>query len=407
MEDMLMPMHMMGGAGFGDVLIPISNPTQVFSIKETSPVPPAQGYVPDATIEFIMGGTGFIIHTFSGLVIENCYVLGIALTAFHVVCSLKTFEPKDFPLHARSETGKLLDLWLIKHYAQTFSDECISPTSRIRYCLPGDIAVLLITSPQPVALGKYNIADSLQINDDCFISGYPRQPDDITYCLPQYSQLPDLKNVVKKAFNNFNGLVYSSGKVLNMNENIIEIDCSTTNGMSGSPIIRNHELIGVYLGGPPVIGQRRLFELYRKVSVGMVSKAFKKLKLLKAYNEYFRFRHFTNLKQDFKNALAFEALLKKNDPEKYYAKVYKNYASKKLTTENLERLFEDSKNQLCARIMNEIYFLVSSYKNPGEYTFNIGLSVAHALFGDVRCTLSKLQSNPDVSSINNFINCLR
>ena len=277
MEDMLLPIHMMGGAGFGDVLISIPDSTHGFVIKETSPSP-AQGCVLDATLEFSTGGTGFLIHLFHDLVVENQYILGIALSTLHVVCTLDDFQPKDFPLCAYSERGEELNLWLIKHYGENLTEECWSPTSGNRYCLPGDVAVLLVTSASPVKLGYYNIANECQVNDFCFISGYPKRTEDIFYCSPQHSKSPSFKNLIKRAFNNFTGLVYSSGQVINKNNEVIEIDCSTTNGMSGSPIVHNEEIIGIYVGGPPIICQRELFQI-KNLNSELITEAFNQLNL--------------------------------------------------------------------------------------------------------------------------------
>ena len=404
MEDMLM--HMMGGVGFGDVLISIPDLKHGFVIKETSSSP-AQGCVPDATLEFLTGGTGFMIHIFPDLMVENYYVLGIALSALHVVCSLDDFQPKDFPFRAYSEKGEKLDLWFIKHYAETFTDECISPTFGNRYCLPGDVAVLLVTSLNRIKLGHYNIANECQVNDFCFISGYPKRPDDIFYCSPQHSSIPNFRNVIKRAFNNFEGLVYSSGRVNNRNNEVIEIDCSTTNGMSGSPIVRNEEIIGIYVGGPPIIGQRELFQIYRKLNSELILDAFNQLKSLKLYHQYFSRNTFVILKTDFKQFLAVNAIMKKEPPHKSCLMFYKNFCKLNLDDTEIEVFNDKLKKELSSKIMHTIYSLVMNYKKPEEYTYNIGLSVSHDLFDDVRNTLKKASTNLNFSSIGNILNSLK
>lgn len=60
-------------------------------------------------------------------------------------------------------------------------------------------------------------------------------------------------------FHEDRALIESKGKVLS-NKNLLEISCSGINGMSGSPVVVQGCAVGVFVGGPPLEGQRELLK---------------------------------------------------------------------------------------------------------------------------------------------------
>ena len=83
-----------------------------------------------------------------------------------------------------------------------------------------------------------------------------------------------LKTKLNEAFHEFKCLVNSNGKVRVAGENLLELECSTTYGMSGSPVFfindenaipiyNSYTLCGVYVGGPPLAGQCKIVEIVR------------------------------------------------------------------------------------------------------------------------------------------------
>ena len=95
------------------------------------------------------------------------------------------------------------------------------------------------------------------------------------------------------------------------------------------------------------------------------------------------------LKIDFQQSLSINAIKKKELPLKSCQKFYNKFCKLNLNDAEIEACYYKLKKKLCYRIMQTIYSLVMDYKNPEEYTYNIGLSVTHYLFDDVRNTLKK------------------
>ena len=129
------------------------------------------------------------------------------------------------------------------------------------YFLPGDIALLLLFSNNQIDLNYYPISQDINLNESCFVSGYSKRPEDLLCCCPQLDIDDDYSIKIIEAFHDFDKLVYAEGKVKSCSNLIVDIECSTTNGMSGSPIVMNSKFIGVYVGGPPLPGQRFLQNL--------------------------------------------------------------------------------------------------------------------------------------------------
>ena len=97
------------------------------------------------------------------------------------------------------------------------------------------------------------------IGDECFVAGYPSGFFSNTlYNYPFTNNIDDAMLNLENIFKNSTGLICSPGQV-KWSGQIIEIACSTCKGMSGSPILQNNSIIGVFVGGPTLFGQRELF----------------------------------------------------------------------------------------------------------------------------------------------------
>ena len=268
MEDMLYPMHMKS-SGFGDVLLREVSLSGVI-IKNTTPIP-CDGVILNTTVKFATGGTGFLISCANTLQVGAFQVLGLILTAANVVCDIITSQPRNSEFLVYLEDGTLVHAYFLKTYIKEFTKEMISGVTGMPYCLPGDVALLLLVSDRPRLVNFYNFANDILAGSQCFVSGYPVKPRSIEYCYPQGQNDSNLVTIVEGAFNKFNGIVHSQGSILSQNDELIDIACSTTNGMSGGPVIVNSEIIGVYVGGPPIIGQRELFIASIKIENGEIA----------------------------------------------------------------------------------------------------------------------------------------
>ena len=110
----------------------------------------------------------------------------------------------------------------------------------IKNCLPGDISLCLLLSPEknvPLKKIKIDLAYNPPDFSICEVSGFPIKPLDLKYSYP-YSELPSegLESKVNSTFNNFSTITLSKGKIKSVINNLVEIKCSTTNGMSGGQL---------------------------------------------------------------------------------------------------------------------------------------------------------------------------
>ena len=118
------------------------------------------------------------------------------------------------------------------------------------------------------------------------MSGYPKKLTKLRYCYPQGKNLANLEEIFNQAFQNFNGLVHSEGTVYGMNNSLLEVACSNTSGMSGSPVIIDSKFAGIYLGGPPLIVQRIILKAIELIDSNQVSQAMQTIEILRRY-DYF------------------------------------------------------------------------------------------------------------------------
>jgi hypothetical protein len=162
--------------------------------------------------------------------------------------------------------------------------------------MPGDVSILLITLHHCIAPEYFEPLEQSLIKADmpCYVSGFPQQPKNLNYCIPNknYSR-EQLAILADDIFCKFTGLIFSHGIVINENETFVEISCSTTSGMSGSPIISQGKYIGLYVGGPVLPGQKELVDSMKLVIAGEYAQAISVLKSTVCYNSYYDFDIFS------------------------------------------------------------------------------------------------------------------
>lgn len=277
MEDMFFPLHMMNHSGFGDVAISAKT-SHGITFKQTSKYPPAD--FKNAIFKFQDEGTGFLISILEIQIDRVSKKFGLLLTAAHVVIDIATGKPKKNEFLCELN-GRLETAFFLKEFLNSGTDEHLSNTTMFPYCLPGDVAVLLITLENCNASMFYEPIkeSSLATGMKCYIPGFPAMPPNPKYCIPNLNQTNDeLANIISVIFNNFSGIAFSHGSVIDENGTILEIDCSTTCGMSGSPIVSHGKYIGVYVGGPALPGQKELIDIIKTTGANQYTKAFQILK---------------------------------------------------------------------------------------------------------------------------------
>ena len=324
---------------------------------------PSVGSTSNTMVKFCNGGSGFLVSTRQSLKIGSTYIQGLILTAAHVVCDVLTNQPTEDYFCVKLENCELCYAILLKSDLAEYPEELVSRTTGCEYCLPGDVAVLVLTSKNDLSLNSYDLyIGDRPTEGNCFVSGYPKRPPAIEYCCPQLTFDEKLKNKVERAFHGFKKIVYAEGEIEFCN-NLIEVSCSTTCGMSGSPVVFGSKAIGVHVGGPPLPGQRLLFMLVKMIKEGKLQEAYDKR------NELFNYEAFY--------------------PPKFISEIIYEiegfrFASKDELT--------CKKNLLIGMLNSVFYNCVLTFKDKEIFKTNTGISVFHPLFQDVARKINLFQS---------------
>ena len=140
MEDWHLPFHMINSNYFGDVAIPIRKASGI-TFEPTEINPPLD--FTNAVFQIIDGGTGFLVSISETEINGVLQKVGLLLTAAHLVLNFDSGLPKSD--HFECSLGMNLDYaYLLKEFATSsvLKHRCQSTNSD--YCLPGDVALLLI-----------------------------------------------------------------------------------------------------------------------------------------------------------------------------------------------------------------------------------------------------------------------
>lgn len=372
MEDMYFPFHMMNLIGFGDVAIP----TKVGSgipFEPTSVVPPL-GYK-NIVFKLKGGGTGFLISVSEIEINGVVNKIGLMLTAAHVILDMHKGN-----LKSKTLSCKLNDIretaYVLKEFTSETTVNHICGTTQSLYCLPGDVAVLLVTLNNCGANDFYEPKFSATIGMECFIPGFPRCPPDIKYSIPNrnYSDA-ELKRLANEIFNNFTGIVFSHGALINYNENLLEVSCSTTNGMSGSPIVSEGRYIGIYVGGPALPGQKELLDAIKFIGSERYAQAFDILSSTTNYDSLYDGPVFSVLLRSYKfQILSLLSKVQRNidltNSEKDELMFLNKYPNIK----------EDNIKAFATNLNLLMYQLVWNYSERQNYIANIGISYRNDIF---------------------------
>ena len=370
MEDMFFGMDRMNSAYFGDALLQVRNNDGVMVIKNASQTP-CQGVRSSTMVQFMCGGTGFLIASAMNAQVGSFYILGLVLTAAHVVCKIGTLQPKSSEFQVLLENGSRCLAYFIRSYVHDYPHDMLSEVRKLHYCLPGDVAILLLVSKKPELVNHYPLANQMTRGSHCFVSGYPQRPDDLAYCFPEGKDRTDLETIVEQAFNSFHGIVHSEGEIIGMSETLIDISCSTTSGMSGGAVVSGGEIVGVYVGGPPIEGQRDLVQALHAVENDDIATVYNNIQHFKDLDIYFTEKIFeTNIVEDIEECYAEAVKLSNSENNNYHI----------------------IKSSLIRELYNMLYICVTHYKTPDQFSTNTAVSIQHLLFSDIRNKVNKFQA---------------
>lgn len=404
MEDFLYPMHMLHNVGIGDVAISHENAAGQLYFQETKTVE-SPGAKKNVLVNFLNGGTGFIIGKKKISIGQTIKKLALVLTAGHVVCDSETLTPLSKDIFCYLENGGLRKIHLIDFFMKSFPYDLQSSLTSAFYCLPGDIAILLLE----VEIGKidyYEISSDIKLGMDCFVSGYPKKPKNLRYCLPQLVNNTDneVYNEANRIFCYFDKKVFAEGKIESENNGLLEVSCSTTNGMSGSPIVSEGKFVGIYIGGPPVPGQRE--------SLRIIHRLYKNENPTEIFRDI---RDLINLDMNFMDPL-FEDIINTEVMNKF-GLLSKAMAGEVLTQEEINKIqgldrlqmrYKQIANNISSLLSGKIYDTVVSFRNKELFKANVGISINHRTFNEkIRIIVNKFSECAIFASLDDLINHLK
>jgi hypothetical protein len=241
----------------------------------------------------------------------------------------------------------------------------------------------------------------------CCVSGYPKKPADFSYVIPQIdsSDQSELEKKANEIFCNFKGHVYSEGKVESDLNGIIEISCSTTNGMSGSPILIDKKVVGIYVGGPPNPGQRELVEilqrLSRKEDLRMI---LEDIDWLKKFDGLYNYNVFANICNTgyFKEAQII-TMIKERRKLTNDEQTVSDYL---LKLSDLDRHLKKCVFSLKNIVLCSISLLVMAFTEKQKYKANVGISTKCDIFRGIFQRIDMFNNLTHVNSKKDIIRSL-
>lgn len=338
------------------------------------------------------GGTGFIIKKFrQPFIVEkrNYYALGIVLTAAHTIYSVLKFKSHPGKIDCGFSKGDMgmMQLIPLKCYYKDWKDELYASNGN-PYCLPGDIALcLLVANTSSIDLEELPLSACFE-ESDCSIVGFPGT--NIENPISIFPYLGDDKKIAQEKildiFHEDRALIESKGKVLS-NKNLLEISCSGINGMSGSPVVVQGCAVGVFVGGPPLEGQRELLKAATMIkNKTEVEEIWSILISLAKKDEFYKKPIFKNLiNDDYVREHITALLLVKNWEVPDDLKPNQSSLPKGMA--GIKKKMHRFKKGCLRLIMKTINECLSLYKNCNEFRYNVAIPVSHALFNKIVSSL--------------------
>ncbi|OMJ92262.1 hypothetical protein SteCoe_5033 [Stentor coeruleus] len=241
-----------------------------------------------------MRGTGFIIK-----INQNNNPYAIVLTCAHIFINSTLGlrdDPTRFIVKGESYNVKIMPKFLNWSDKRKFPKD---PISGNRISIPEDWLFCEIRKDNK----NYNYSlIALVLSNDSFIPqetnvkiyGFPKPIEYMNFghCAPT-SKITDL-SILNNCIHGGNKLVFSEGKILATNREIMSISCPSSNGMCGSPIIINTDngirVVGILHGGPSGTTHKKImltiFETIHGINInallGLLKKINKQIKTIES-----------------------------------------------------------------------------------------------------------------------------
>jgi Trypsin-like peptidase domain len=338
-------------------------------------------------MNFQSGGSCFTYHNFkTPICLDNQlgYAVSLVITAGHCVSDPITFENHfGMGFCGFNKNNFPCRVLFLKNFMRGFAEELVS-SNNFPYCLPGDIAVLVLLSQdpdfRPFAYEKKTELTSSQ-EQPCLVSGFPSYSNPDFECMYPYesNDLEATKTQVKTAFYNFDKLICSEGTYKESGY-LLEITCSTYSGMSGSPILSSNKLVGVFCGGPPMPGQREALQVCSLIHQKRGLEAYRILESCIIYDSYYTDRIFHKIFEDIHTKLLICIILKKTNvsPVETLKPAYE--IINKFSDNEIRDLKIFLKGDIISKLLDVIRRAVVLVNNNSDLTFNIGISIKHPAF---------------------------
>lgn len=343
------------------------------------------------------GGTAFIIKKFAlPFIIDDLglYAIGFAITAAHTCFSVLNFESSyKMPDCGFSKNSiGTMKLETLKCYCKDWNQELVTSNGN-PYCLPGDVALcLLLSATDNVEIEELPLKTCTE-DSQCSIVGFPSTKVDNPVSI--YPYLGNDKSIanqkIKSIFHKDRVLVESCGKVLR-NSYLLEISCSGINGMSGSPVIVNGSAVGVFVGGPPLEGQRELLKIASMIKNSTnIDDAWNMIIALVKKDELYNKPIFANLMN---NRIVRNCIIALLSKQKINIPGELIHGSENLTINRTtkKKIIRRLKKNSISLILDTIYNCLVFYKNSSNFNFNVAISTNHPLFEKLLDSINKFDA---------------
>ena len=93
------------------------------------------------------------------------YILGLLLTASHILCNATTFEPTKKSFRCKIDRLINAEAIYLRNFKKEFTETLISQTNGNSFVYPGDLALCLVVSDRKKMLNDIPIADHTKITE--------------------------------------------------------------------------------------------------------------------------------------------------------------------------------------------------------------------------------------------------
>ena len=358
----------------GEVALPEKNPVGIGYINKPGKK------IEETTIprHFVVNisncGTGFILRRINPTLITEygMYALALVVTAAHVIFDVIDKSKNNLDTRKCRVDGIDADFHalILKNYNEKYPGDALSANG-ISFCAgEGDLALLLLLSKSYLfSFNELNFDyGSYSIGNECCVAGYPHgallNP---MYNYPFANNTQEAIKSLSEIFIETDKVIVSQGHIKWLGT-IVEVACSTCSGMSGSPVIYNNSIIGVFVGGPALKGQRELFRAAKELFSNNIIDSFNH------FNNFLRYRDLYQPDTIIDELCDFYSLILKSPILNI---------SQDLKTDATNSIFKKQKSFVIENLISKISSMVISINEKTELSHNSALNIGCPAFQEI------------------------